>query len=68
MATNDDAVVDLVVNAIGYGVMMALEGRDELLSKLQALGPGGSLADALRSEAEGLVRTRSDLVEALGQR
>jgi hypothetical protein len=63
-----DPVVDLVVNAIGYGVMMALEGRSELLAKLQALPATSTLADALVSDAEGFIRTRRDLVEALADR
>jgi hypothetical protein len=60
-----DPVVDLVVNAIGYGVMMALEGKSELVAKLSALPANGVLADALMSDAEGFIRTRRDLVEAL---
>lgn len=58
-------IVDLVRNAMGYGVMMALEGRDELVAKLTAAGVNTSLADALTSDAEGFVRTRADLVEAV---
>lgn len=59
-----DPVVDLVRQAIGYGVMMALEGREGLIAKLSAGDPNGSLADALISDAEGFIRTRADLVEA----
>ena len=61
-----EALIELVQNAIGYGVMMALDGRDELLSKLRALPPSGSLADALRGNAESFIETRADLAEALG--
>jgi hypothetical protein len=60
-----DPVVELVLNAMGFGVMMALEGKPDLLKRLSALPADGSLADALRSDAEGFVKTRSDLVEAL---
>lgn len=60
-----DPVTDLVVNAIGYGVMMALEGRDALIAKLRTLPPTGSLADALVEDAEGFIRTRADLVGAV---
>lgn len=45
-----DPVVDLVRNAMGYGVMMALEGKDNLIAKLST---SVSLADALTSDAEG---------------
>lgn len=60
-----DPVVDLVRNAIGYGVMMALEDRADLIAKLSALPVDGSVADALISDAEGFVNIRRDLVEAL---
>lgn len=61
----NDPMIDLVCNAMGYGVMMALESRDELLRKLQAQPSNGSLADALRSNAEAFIKTRADLTEAL---
>lgn len=57
-----DPVVDLVRNAMGYGVMMALEGKSDLIAKLST---SVSLADALTSDAEGFVHTRADLVEQL---
>lgn len=63
-----DPVVDLVRQAMGYGVMMALEGRDQLLAKLSAGGASASLVDALTSDAEGFVRTRADLVESVYNR
>ncbi len=62
-----DPVTDLVRCAIGYGVMMALEGRDELLAKLQRLPVDGSLADALNEDAERFVRTRADLVQDVAE-
>lgn len=65
MSAPIDPVVDLVRNAIGYGVMMALEDKSGLIAKL-SINPGGSLADALTADAEGFVRTRADLVEAVG--
>lgn len=61
-----DPVTDLVLNAMGCGVLLALDGRDALIEKLRALPPGGSLTDALADEAAGFIRTRVDLVEALG--
>ncbi|QFG09082.1 hypothetical protein I5J49_gp54 [Mycobacterium phage ThulaThula] len=64
-AVNREAVVDLVLNAIGYGVMMALEGRAELVARLQAAPPSASLGDLLRGDAERFAQTRADLVEAL---
>lgn len=62
-----DPMTELVRTAIGYGVMMALEGQDELVAKLQRLGPNESLADALTGDAEGFIRTRADLVESVRQ-
>jgi hypothetical protein len=47
---------------MGYGVMMALEGKDDLIAKLSA---AVSLADALTSDAEGFVDIRADLIEAV---
>lgn len=63
-----DPITKLVVNAIGCGVMLALESRDELTAQLRALPPAGSLADALRPEAMRFIRARADLVEGLGSR
>ncbi|TGB37893.1 hypothetical protein [Mycolicibacterium peregrinum] len=63
-----DPVVDLVRQAMGYGVLMALEDRAGLVAKLQAVGPGGSFPDALTSDAEGFVSMRRDLVEKAVQR
>lgn len=60
-----DPKVELVRNAIGYGVMMALEGKADLLAKLQSLGPGTTLADALTGDAEKFIETRADLIEAV---
>ncbi|ATW60108.1 hypothetical protein SEA_PHILONIUS_49 [Mycobacterium phage Philonius] len=60
------AVVELVTNAIGYGVMMATEGRDKLRERLQSAPPNTSLADVVRAEAEQFVNIRADLVAALG--
>ncbi|AEL98212.1 hypothetical protein PBI_BIGNUZ_49 [Mycobacterium phage BigNuz] len=60
------AVVELVTTAIGYGVMMATEGRDKLRERLQAAPPNASLADVVRAEAEQFVHIRADLVAALG--
>lgn len=67
MAINDDAVVELVVNAIGYGAMMVLEDRNRLIGKASSAGPADTLADILKSDAVEFVRTRADLVEALDQ-
>lgn len=61
-----DALIALVQNAIGYGVLMALEDRDALIRKLRALPATGTLADALRGHAEAFITTRADLTEALG--
>jgi hypothetical protein len=58
-------VVELVVNAMGYGVQLALDGRDELRAKLLACNVGDTLADALRADAEQFCHTRADLIEAL---
>lgn len=63
-----DAVTDLVRDAIGCGVMMALEGRDELIRKLQRLPADGSLADALTEDAESFVRIRADLLNAVAEK
>jgi hypothetical protein len=60
-----DPVVNLVRQAIGYGVMMATEGKSDLVDKLSALPANGNLPDALTSDAEKFVAIRSDLVEAL---
>ncbi|UCZ58694.1 hypothetical protein [Mycolicibacterium phocaicum] len=60
-----DPMTDLVVNAIGYGVMMALEDREGLIRKISQAGPSASLADALIPDAEGFIDTRADLVEAV---
>lgn len=60
-----DALVDLTTNAVGYGVMYALERRDELLAKLQGAGPNTTMWDLLKPDAEGFLRTRTDLVERL---
>lgn len=60
-----DPITDLVVNAMGYGVMMALERREELLAKLSSLPPNTSLAEALKGDAEEFVGIRTDLVEAI---
>lgn len=65
MSAQIDPLVDLVRGAIGYGVMMALEGKSDLLTKLSALPANGSLADALTPDAEGFIRMRADLVEAV---
>jgi len=63
-----DPVVDLVRQAMGYGVMLGTEGRDQLMAKLRALPSDGSFPDALTSDAEGFVEMRNDLVErALGR-
>lgn len=62
---SNQALVDLTTNAIGYGVMMALESREELLRKLQAAGPNTTMWDVLKPDAEGFLRTPTDLVEAL---
>lgn len=59
-----DPVVNLVRQAMGYGVMMALEGREDLIAKL-CTPSNDSLADALTSDAQGFVRTRADLVDEL---
>jgi hypothetical protein len=50
---------------MGYGVMMALEAKDDLIAKLQAQGPTGSLPDALAGNAREFIRIRSDLAEAV---
>jgi hypothetical protein len=60
-----DPVVNLVRQAIGYGVMMATEGKSDLVDKLSALPAYRSLSDALTLDAEKFVAIRSDLVEAL---
>ncbi|WRQ08192.1 hypothetical protein JDBV06_00835 [Mycobacterium phage dwieneke] len=65
-APNREVVVELVTNAIGYGVMMALEGRAELLRRLQAAPPNVTLGELLRVDAEQFSQTRADLVEAIG--
>lgn len=62
---NREALTDLVTTAIGNGVMIALEGQDGLRRKLLACGPSGTLADALREDAEEFIRIRADLVEAI---
>ncbi|ORA02150.1 hypothetical protein BST17_24890 [Mycolicibacterium bacteremicum] len=67
MAVSFDALVDLTTNAVGYGVMMALESRDELLRKLQAAGPNTTMWDVLKPDAESFLRTRTDLVERLNE-
>lgn len=59
---SDDPIVQLACNAIGYGVMLALEGKSELLAKLQGIPPNGTMYDALLKDAEGFVETRSDIV------
>lgn len=63
---NREALVDLTANAVGYGVMMALEGRADLIRKLQAAGPNATMFDAVKADAESFLVTRADLVEALG--
>lgn len=63
---NHEALVALTTNAINYGVMSAVEGRDELVRKLQAAGPNATMFDILKSDAESFLATRADLVEALG--
>ncbi|SCX34539.1 hypothetical protein [Mycolicibacterium fluoranthenivorans] len=60
-----DPLVDLVRNAIGYGVMMAVESPVELRAKLSALPENSTLADALTSDAKGFVEIRRDLIEAV---
>ena len=47
MSEQLDPVVDLVRNAIGYGVMMALENRTGLIRRMQDAGPGVTMADLL---------------------
>lgn len=64
---NRDALVDLTTNAIGYGVMYALERRDELLAKLRAGGPTATMFDAMKSDAEDFLVTRADLVGRLAE-
>lgn len=61
---SDDAILDLVVNAIGYGVMMALESRDDLIARIRGAGPTTTLADLLIPDAESFIHTRADLVRA----
>lgn len=60
-----DPAVDLVRQAMGYGIMMALEDRAGLVAKLSALPTHGNLPDALIEDAEEFVSIRTDLVEAL---
>ncbi len=59
-----DPVVNLVRQAMGYGVLMTLEDRAGLLAKMSALPADSSFPDALTSDAQGFVKTRSDLVDA----
>jgi hypothetical protein len=59
------ALEELVRAAMGYGVMMALEGKAELIGKLQQLDAHSSLADALTSDAEKFLETRVDLADAV---
>jgi hypothetical protein len=68
MSAPIDPVKDLVISAMGYGVMMALEGRSDLLAKLSALPADGVLGDALISDAENFIRIRRDLVEAVREK
>lgn len=63
-----DPVTELVRNAIGCGVMMALENRDELIRKLRSLPADGTLADALTQDAESFVRYRTDLIEDVAEK
>lgn len=63
---NHEALVALTTNAIAYGVMSALEGREELLGKLRAAGSSATMFDIMKSDAESFLVTRADLVEALG--
>lgn len=63
--TDIDPMTDLVRQAMGYGVMLATEGKDRLVAKLQAQGPSGSLPDALIEDAESFLGIRTDLVEAV---
>lgn len=65
MSEQLDPVVDLVRNAIGYGVMMALENRTGLIRRMQDAGPGVTMTDLLAEDAAGFVQTRADLVEAV---
>lgn len=61
-----DPVIELVLNAIGCGVMLATHSPQKLHDMLRAAErDGGTLADALRDEAEAFVVTRADLIEAL---
>lgn len=62
-----DPATELALNAMGYGVMMALEDPHGLRAKVLAVGPGGTLADALRADAEAFCVTRADLVQAVRQ-
>ena len=60
-----DPILELVRAAMANGVMMALEGREQLLAKLQALPASGTLGDALTADAESFIRIRADLIEAV---
>lgn len=64
-----DPVVDLVRQAIGTGIMMALDDptglRERLTAALSATGPNVSFTDALTDDAEGFVKMRFDLVGAV---
>lgn len=60
-----DPVVDLVRQAIGTGIMMALDDPMGLRAKLTTAGPSASFLDALTEDAEGFVKMRFDLVRAL---
>lgn len=64
-AVSFDALVDLTTNAIGYGVMKALESRDDLLKQVRAAGPNTTMWDVLKPDAESFLQTRGDLVERL---
>lgn len=60
-----DPVTELVINAMGNGVMLALDDPHRLRAAIIAAGPDGTLADALKGEAEEFIRIRADLIEAL---
>lgn len=64
-AVSFDALVDLTTNAIGYGVMMTLERREDVLHQIRAAGPAATMWDVLKPAAESFLQTRGDLVERL---
>lgn len=64
-ADRDAAIRRLASAAMGYGVSLATEGREQLAADLLRAGERATLADALMPHVEKLLAIRPRLVDDL---